>query len=79
MKKEKKYVTVGLYHNPLQAALDCDILCREGLHAKVEDMDTIMNTSFYKDELGAARLLVPEEEMEKAFEILASSKIAGFN
>ncbi|NLJ08201.1 MAG: hypothetical protein GX437_11065, partial [Sphingobacteriales bacterium] len=51
----------------------------EGLHAKVEDMDTIMNTSFYKDELGAARLLVPEEEMEKAFEILASSKIAGFN
>jgi hypothetical protein len=70
MKKEKKYVTVGLYHNPLQAALDCDILCREGLHAKVEDMDTIMNTSFYKDELGAARLWFQKKKWKKHLRFL---------
>lgn len=79
MGKKEKYISVGTYKNPLMATIDCDMLRREGIHARVEEMDTILNTSFYSDDIGLARLLVPEDEVEKALEIIANSIVSRFN
>lgn len=76
---EDKFEVIGIYQNPHIAHILRTRLKSVGINAWVTDENTIMNTAFYSDKLGGARLQVKIEDAVKALEIINSIEQAGLN
>ncbi|QQS65917.1 MAG: DUF2007 domain-containing protein [Chlorobiota bacterium] len=66
----ENFVIVERYTNPISAQLACGRLKAEGLFAILDDLYTIGANPLYSQAIGGIKLKVPEDEYERAKEIL---------
>ncbi|MBL6964200.1 MAG: DUF2007 domain-containing protein [Bacteroidetes bacterium] len=76
---ESEFEIIGVYQNPHIAHILRTRLESEGINAWVTDENTIMNTAFYSDKVGGAKLQVRKKDAEEATIILNSIEQAGLN
>ncbi len=64
------YTTLAYFTYPTEMAIARSFLEAEGIHTFVRDELTVQVHNFYSNAIGGIRLEVPEEDLEKAEDLL---------
>ncbi len=70
MKTEEKYITLKTSQNIFEAYFLRDYLTAAGIKARVRGEETVMNNAFYTDNLGGVEILIPENHLHEAIQLL---------
>ena len=69
MSRHDNYITLSIFQNIHEAYIIRDMLILSGIKATVMGEETVMNNIFYSDNLGGAKLRVPQQQLSEARQI----------